>query len=853
MQESSIVEVPIPSTFNRLQSILAKRRIKSELVKGNASVVRFALFKRDLEERRNQILRLEIPQYMISRKTHIALNKNIEENKNLDLLLKDLNYSSIIVNNINILNTAIENLKRSKHDLITEYFIAGSAGWNNLFKTHYDNDLLSEYEKSAIHITSYDLYYFINKNTYQTEVYNLLRETSNRILDELNYNLSTKKYSANIRLSIEIKDIDFEKYVIFPSKRIAIKLEYIQDVPPRRGNVKNAPAKPRNVKKTSTPAPAPAPAPAHTSAPVTTRSGRVSKPKPLQGGGSKTKTIFSLDLCFSNNDSDISNDSIITNISNNLIMINQENRLNYLNLYGTYIFIELYKKNTFLQNKGYNHFKVREYVFNSHILKDDTKSNILFNIAMIYYNTFFSTYLYNKDIFKTLLKLYMTSIPEMDMFINTMEANIIEIFRPYINQLILNINRILQHQHNKLGIFIAGGDATRRYKNDISITKDIDTKIYIPKDLEHEKQFIETNVINELIKLCSYLINNRLSLFNEVRFPYDLYKETRDTNYEYSARFIINEVGDDNLLNFRFRQIFKGNFPVDLLSLDYRCKIIFTVKHIKTQKEFEFQYKYDIAFLDVVLEVLNGYDNYYEKYSVLSNNRLPVCGLDFLLKDLQNTYTSETSSLLRFLGSKNHKDYNRYIELNKILFDGNFSFDKANRTFRETSKYRENTSKRAILDAISPFEITADNEIYILIKRCYDILKEKNKGKKIALSYNKLELNQIIADAAMSKGGALSNLLKGISRMQISNDTNDSATKEEISNDTNDIKDNDGYENNISDFYNKDSATKEEIFNNFITIDRINTIDNQIFKYYNNANYFFKQGEKDTIIEYSNL
>ena len=418
-----------------------------------------------------------------------------------------------------------------------------------------------------------------------------------------------------------------------------------------------------------------------------------------------------------------------------------------------------------------------------------------------------------------------------------MEANIIEIFRPYINRLILNINSILQFKNNKLGIFIAGGDATRRYKNNISITKDIDTKIYIPKDLEHEKQFIETTVIDELIKLCSYLINNRLSLFNIDSFPYDLNKETTDTNYEYSAQFIINEVSDNNLLNFRFRQIFKGNFPVDLLSLDYRCKIIFIVKHIETQKIFEFQYKYDIAFLDIVLEVLNGNDNYYEKYSVLSNNGLPVCGLDFLLKDLQNTYTSETSSLLRFLGNKNHKDYNRYIALNKILIEDNFSFDKATRTFTETSKYRTNTSKRATLDAISLFEIREDNEIYILIKRCYEILKEKNNGKKIALSYNKLDLNQIIADAAKSKGGAFSNLLKGISRMQISND--------------NDIKDNDGYENNISDFYNNDLTTKEEIFNNFITIDndRINNIDNQIFNYYNNANYFFKRGKKDIIIE----
>jgi len=54
---------------------------------------------------------------------------------------------------------------------------------------------------------------------------------------------------------------------------------------------------------------------------------------------------------------------------------------------------------------------------------------------------------------------------------------------------------------------------------------------------------------------------------------------------------------------------------------------------------------------------------------------------------------------------------------------------------------------------------------------------------------------------------------------------------------------------NLNKIYVIDLTTKEEIFNNFITIDSINNIDNQIFNYYNNVNYFFKPGEKDTIIE----
>lgn len=832
MQESSIVDIRLKPEFNRLQRILLNRNIKSEIVKGNVGNSRFQKFTHMQKIKRDEILKLVLPVHMVSRKTHIALKEKIEENNNLDLLLKEIDYDNIIINNINELNARLLELKSHHADFNSTYFITGSAGWNNLFNKHYNDNILSVYEKSAIHNVSYDLYYFINDTKYKSVFNRLINTTISNINTLLNDQLERKGFS-NIKLSLEHKSIDFNKYVIFPSERFAIKLEYSKDIPDKKQKSKSKTTAPKNVKATP--------------APTTTRSGRVIKVKQTTGGAQKTsKTIYSIDICASDNN--IVNEMIIENITKNLIIIG-ENRLQYLNLYGIYIFIELFKKNTFLQNKGYNHFKIREHIFNTHILKDANKSNILFNIAMIYYNTFLNTYLFDKELFKTLLKLFITANPEMNNFINTMEANIIEKLRPYINYTILNINRHLNDMNEKLGIFVAGGDATRRYKNDITVTKDIDTKIYIPVDLKDSKQDIENIVVDELLKLCAYLINVRSTkLFNMADFPHILTASTDDDEYIYTANFIINETTDPNLLNFRFRQIFKGNFPVDLISLDYRCKIIYSIKHKASGKEFEFLYKYDIAFLDVVLEVLNDNINYYNKYSVLSNG-LPICGLDFLLKDLQNTYTSETSSLLRFLGGKNEKDYQRYIDLNIILKMGKIKFNH-DRSISENSNYKSNTSKRQILDAYEDFTInTSTDETYNLIKRCYYYSKVNGvKNNKIALSYNKEELFKILPEIAQF-GGTTSDL--DINKLHI-DDNYDNYSYE--------IDNNDTYidSSTPSSAILKDkfiTITDEEKYDLLINImpmyniKYINKYDNNIFDYYYKANYFFNNNEKMKIIE----
>ena len=87
----------------------------------------------------------------------------------------------------------------------------------------------------------------------------------------------------------------------------------------------------------------------------------------------------------------------------------------------------------------------------------------------------------------------------------------------------------------------------------------------------------------------------------------------------------------------------------------------------------KFFYNYDIAFLDVVLEILDVASTYYNDNAILSNE-IPISKLEFLLRDLKNTYNSDTSSLLRFIGGKITKDYVRYNALLELIKKNKFKY-----------------------------------------------------------------------------------------------------------------------------------------------------------------------------------
>ena len=277
-------------------------------------------------------------------------------------------------------------------------------------------------------------------------------------------------------------------------------------------------------------------------------------------------------------------------------------------------------------------------------------------------------------------------------------------FRPYINSFIIEINKELYDNFKKI-LFIAGGDAMRRYKNDISFTKDIDTKLYIGniseddlsdkiKDLiiqERIKQgkddidvklFIKDCVVGiitkHIVKLRNYLEQNINEIFADIlsydKRNYDNGYGTKvlsfkTTNSIYYVDILLDSE-NDGFQQFRTRENKKRHdFPVDLYSIDYRTFI--GEYDIKTKKLIGRKKAHDISILDVVLQDV---DNFYPSYIQVFND-IPVASLNFLLEDFYKTYTTPDRALARISSGKVKKDIVRFNQI-KDLYLKSINHDK---------------------------------------------------------------------------------------------------------------------------------------------------------------------------------
>jgi hypothetical protein len=636
----------------------------------------------------------KLPPNMVKLDTHKLLKDTITLNNLQNKLLNTPEYNEILNDVIKNINLIFETVKQSNPGTEYNYFIAGSRAWNSFFKDFYELDIISPYEKSSIHNTNADLYYFINDKTLVQNLNNNIKLLLKRAIQPLAD--AIKKYvdiedssSKNVYIIIEEEECKNDKKSLIPSKRLYLKLHIDDSVPQRRqqalplsvsvstaaDKAKKAEIarKKREAKKAALAAQAAeeeAKKILKSTSQISNRELRASKRnKPLLTGGAIlepiSKIILSVDIYYSEK-STISQDNLLVRNISNLIQVNPNNGLNYLNLFGLYIFLQLSKKKIFIP-KGYNIFKIREIVFDKLILFDHYRTPTLKEIIEQYYKTFNETIIFDNYLYIDLQKLYALSFEPISSVINSMEIKIIDELRPYMNKTIKDINDSINLLNSDIGLFVAGGDALRRYKNDISVTKDIDCKIYIPKVLSNEQLInrIKKIIVNELINLVCYLIENIDSIFSglDTHYENDLYK----INYTLS-----NE--EESITNFRFRQIFKDPFPVDLYSLDYRCKIEVEVKdNLNQAMNTKYNYNYDIAFLDVVIEILDSLDIFYKDNAVLSND-IPISKLEFLLKDLKNTYNNDTSSLLRFIGGKITKDYQRYNALLELIKNKKFIY-----------------------------------------------------------------------------------------------------------------------------------------------------------------------------------
>ena len=343
------------------------------------------------------------------------------------------------------------------------------------------------------------------------------------------------------------------------------------------------------------------------------------------------------------------------------------------------------------QTMGLNIDLYRQDYFISKYLKNDKKkikkmySRVIGNYINVYktitiFNMFFTEKI-EKIIKKRTIRLY-------DDFIDYIERWLMLLFRPAINSFIIEINKDLVKYGIKL--FIAGGDAMRRFNFNISSTKDIDVKLYIKniKDLaldakDRAKPYDElrneiiTIIANQMVKLRNYLEENYVKLFDIITMEYNSKTQKVEQNVKnYSSPIVFTTNNNKekyeimlispynkNKQYFRTREVKKSDkFPVDLYSIDYQTFIKQTKEYVdKDTKEIKIttrELQLDIALLDIVLQ-----DEEYKEEFVDESSGIPVASVMFLQHDLELTYTTQEKAIGRITTGKYNKDIDRYKTL----------------------------------------------------------------------------------------------------------------------------------------------------------------------------------------------
>ncbi len=359
-------------------------------------------------------------------------------------------------------------------------------------------------------------------------------------------------------------------------------------------------------------------------------------------------------------------------------------KLNRLNEIGmmTYCLLNL---STVEDEFGLNVDKYRQQLFFKHKKVIPLFLEKLLNIYTIFFKNFKSYNVFFIDKINEIINKYKS--PNFETFKDFIDRWFVSMFRPSINSFILEINKELQNKFN-VRLFIAGGDAMRRYENDISFTKDIDTKLYINnvnitdpiilQEIENlklkgfnEKIIIKDMVVGvivkHIVKLRNFLEQNIKLIFKDI-LQYDsrdidkgtsIFSFKTSDNHRFFVDILLDTTSKDKFQQFRTRENKKrGDFPVDLYSIDFRT-------FISEYDEFNNliggkKKAHDISLLDVVLQDV---DNFYDRY-LIDFEGIPIASLEFLLEDFHKTYITDDRALARISSGKVVKDISRF---NKIL------------------------------------------------------------------------------------------------------------------------------------------------------------------------------------------
>jgi len=370
----------------------------------------------------------------------------------------------------------------------------------------------------------------------------------------------------------------------------------------------------------------------------------------------------------------------------NKLKLSNRQKLNRLNEMGmiTYCLLNL---SVIDDEFGLNVDKYRQQLFFKN------KQNIpdflikLLRLYDYYFENFKSHNAFFIDKINEIIEKYKS--PHFESFKDFVDKWFMSMFRPSINSFILEINQELLREFN-VKLFIAGGDAMRRYENDISFTKDIDTKLYIGnirktgKTDEEIKAEIVGIIVKHIVKLRNYLEQNIQTIFQPL-LKYDKRKINKGTrvltfrtsdNRIFGVDILLDDVNKKKFQQFRTRENKKRiDFPVDLYSIDYRT---FIGEYDDNGNLIGKKKSHDISLLDVVLQ---DKDNYYDWYFTEVDG-IPVASLEFLLEDFYKTYHMDDRALARISSGKVKKDIQRFNKI-KELYEKRTIPNKDNRGILE--------------------------------------------------------------------------------------------------------------------------------------------------------------------------
>jgi hypothetical protein len=407
-----------------------------------------------------------------------------------------------------------------------------------------------------------------------------------------------------------------------------------------------------------------------------------------------------------------------------------QNRVNRLNDLGLITFsylrttdksnefdinVDKYRQQMFIKKKYGKHY--------------DKLCKFLNEIVNVYKNLFKNQKSYNTFFIEKLEKLFNKySASYYENFIDIIEKWYIAKFRPAINAFIIEFNTDLKtllfeifNEDVDITLFIAGGDAMRRYDDNISFTKDIDTKFYVrgiinkyvesgKGTFDEIKRILMEFVAEKVVKLRNYLEENIETILNE-----ECLKGLEEKILSYRAlsrKFEIelyNHTFNEKNQYFRVRKISQNeNFPVDLYSIDFRTYFI----EYDNQGQFITKRQHMISLLDVVFQD-NPEDIHYPEYVEIFDN-IPVASRYFLLKDFYTTYTTDKRALARISSDKYKKDITRF---NKLL-----AIYKSN---TQISTSTSTISIDKIDELISIYDKSSKNDIRTYILSILLKLKEK--------------------------------------------------------------------------------------------------------------------------------